>query len=223
MAGLPTWLGSKRAVRAADGRMWFVTTNGITIVDPRTIKDDSTVPPVHIEGLVADARRLGAGPHLRLAPKTSTIEIDYSAVTFSSPRKVRYRYRLDGFDREWREAGTRREALYTNLPPGEYRFLVGAANNERGFGADTAAVDFVLLPTFYQTWWFYGVSALTLALALWVIWQLRVRHLQREFSLVLGERVRVSREIHDTLLQSLVGVALQLDALSASAEPLGFM
>jgi signal transduction histidine kinase/ligand-binding sensor domain-containing protein len=223
MAGLPTWLGSKGAIRAADGRMWFVTTNGITIVDPRMITDDSTVLPVHIEGLVADARRLGAGPHLRLAPKTSTIEIDYSAVTFSSPKKVRYRYRLDGFDREWREAGTRREALYTNLPPGEYRFHVGAANNERGFGADTAAIDFVLLPTFYQTWWFYGVSALTLALALWVIWQLRVRHLQRQFSLVLGERVRVSREIHDTLLQSLVGVALQLDALSASAEPLGFM
>jgi len=219
MAGLPTAPGSQAAVRAADGRIWFVTTNGITIVDPRMITDDSTIPPVHIEGLVADARRLGAGSHPRLAPKTSTIEIDYSAVTFSSPKKVRYRYRLDGFDREWREVGTRREALYTNLPPGKYRFRVGAANSERGFSSDAAAIDFELLPTFYQTWWFYGVSALTLALALWIIWQLRVRHLQREFSLVLGERVRVSREIHDTLLQSLVGVALQLDALSEAAGP----
>ena len=223
MAGLPAPLGSQGAVRAADGRIWFVTTNGITIVDPKRITDDWTVPPVHIEGLFADARRLGVGPHLRLAPKTSTIEIDYSAVTFSSPKKVRYRYRLDGFDREWRDAGTRREALYTNLPPGEYRFRVGAANNERGFSTDTAGIDFVLLPTFYQTWWFYGVSALTIAFALWVIWQLRVRHLHREFSLVLGERVRVSREIHDTLLQSLVGVALQLDALSETAEPQGSM
>jgi signal transduction histidine kinase/ligand-binding sensor domain-containing protein len=223
MAGLPTAPGSQAAVRAADGRIWFVTTNGITIADPRMITDDSTVPPVHIEGLVADARRLGVAAHMRLAPKTSTIEIDYSAVTFSSPTKVRYRYRLDGFDREWREVGMRREALYTNLPPGKYQFRVGAANNERGFNTDAAAIDFVLLPTFYQTWWFYGVSALTLVLALWLIWQMRVRHLQREFSLVLGERVRVSREIHDTLLQSLVGVALQLDALSEAAEPLGFM
>lgn len=222
LAGLPI-SSSESAVRDADGRMWFVTTNGITIVDPRIVKDDSTVPPVHIEGLVADARRLGTTPQLRLAPKTSTIEIDYSAVTFSSPKKVRYRYRLDGFDREWREVGTRREALYTNLPPGQYHFRVGAANSEKGFGADGAAINFVLMPTFYQTWWFYGVSALTLSVALWGIWQLRVRHLEREFSLVLGERVRVSREIHDTLLQSLVGVALQLDALSEAAEPRGFM
>jgi len=222
LAGLPI-SSSESAVRDADGRLWFVTTNGITIVDPRIIRDDSRVPPVHIEGLVADARRLGTASGLQLAPKTSTIEIDYSAVTFSSPKKVRYRYRLDGFDREWREVGTRREALYTNLPPGNYHFTVGAANSEKGFGADEAAIDFILLPTFYQTWWFYGVSALTLALAVWGLWQLRVRHLQREFSLVLGERVRVSREIHDTLLQSLVGVALQLDALSEGAEPKGFM
>jgi ligand-binding sensor domain-containing protein len=223
MAGLPVSYGMQSAIGAPDGRIWFTTINGITIVDPKVIRDDSTMPPVHLEGLVVDARRLEGGPSLQLPPKTSTIELDYSAVTFSSPKKVRYRYRLDGFDREWQDAGTRREALYTNLPPGQYKFRVSAANNERGFSSDGATMEFTLLPTFYQTWWFYGVSVLTLALALWLVWQLRVRHLHREFSLVLGERVRVSREIHDTLLQSLVGVALQLDALSEASDPAGFM
>jgi signal transduction histidine kinase len=157
-----------------------------------------------------------------LPPNTATIEVDYSAVTFSSPTKVRYRYRLEGFDRDWQDAGTRREALYTNLPPGQYRFHVSAAHNERGFSSDGATIAFTLLPAFYQTSWFYWMCALTVALALWAIWRLRVRHLQHEFQLVLGERVRVSREIHDTLLQSLAGVALQLDALSESA-PVGAM
>lgn len=223
MAGSPVGLGVPGAVRAADGRLWFVTTNGVTIVDPRSIRDGATIPPVHIEGVVADARRLRPMRHLSLPPLTSTIEIGYSAVTFSSPKKVRYRYRLDGFDRDWRDVGTRREALYTNLPPGQYRFRVAAANNENGFGVDGASIDFTILPTFYQTAWFYEACALTLILVLWLVWKLRVRYLHREFSLVLGERVRVSREIHDTLLQSLVGVALQLDALSESADPLDSM
>jgi signal transduction histidine kinase len=170
--------------------------------------------------MIADARRLKPIRNLSLPPLTSTIEIDYSAVTFSSPRKVRYRYRLDGFDREWREVGSRRDALYTNLPPGRYRFRVAAANNEKGFGVEAATIDFAILPTFYQTAWFYAACGLTLILAIWLVWGLRVRHLHREFSLVLGERVRVSREIHDTLLQSLVGVALQLDALSEAASPI---
>jgi signal transduction histidine kinase len=223
MAGSPVGSGVPAAVRAADGRLWFVTTNGVTIVDPRSIRDGATIPPVHIEGVVADARRLRPTRDLSLPPLTSTIEIGYSAVTFSSPKKVRYRYRLDGFDRDWRDVGTRREALYTNLPPGRYRFRVAAANNENGFGVDGASIDFTILPTFYQTAWFYGVCALTITLVLWLAWKLRVRYLHREFSLVLGERVRVSREIHDTLLQSLVGVALQLDALAESAGPLDSM
>lgn len=219
MAGSPVGLGVPAAVRSADGRLWFVTSNGVTIVDPRTIRDGAPIPPVHIEKIIADARRLRPIRNLRFPPLTSTIEIDYSAVTFSSPKKVRYRYRLDGFDHDWRDVGTRRDALYTNLPPGQYRFRVAAANNDNGFGTDGASIDFTILPTFYQTAWFYGACALSLILAVWMVWRLRVRHLHREFSLVLGERVRVGREIHDTLLQSLVGVALQLDALSEAAAP----
>jgi ligand-binding sensor domain-containing protein/signal transduction histidine kinase len=223
MAGLTVSLGVPNAIRARDGRLWFVTSNGVTIIDPKTVKDGATVPPVHIEGLAADAHRFSPSPGLRIPPLTSTIEIDYAAVTFSSPKKVRYRYRLEGFDDDWHDVGIRREALYTNLPPGHYRFRVSAANNELGFGDGETTTDFTLLPTFYQTVWFYAGCALTLVLALWGAWRFRVRHLHREFSLVLGERVRVSREIHDTLLQSLVGVALQLDALSEAADPLGCM
>lgn len=223
MAGLPVRFANPSAVRASDGRIWFVTNNGLTIVDPATVLEDVSIPPVRIEGVIADARKLDLKAPLRLKPKTSTIEIDYSAVTFSSPKKVQYRYRLEGFDDDWREVGTRREALYTNLPPGQYRFRVAAANNEKGFSVNGATVDFVLLPTFYQTWWFLDALVLSVLLGLWATWRLRIRHLHHEFSLVLGERARVGREIHDTLLQCLVGVALQLDALSAAAGPGGFM
>jgi signal transduction histidine kinase len=141
-------------------------------------------------------------------------------VAFSSPKKVRYRYRLEGFDRDWHEAGARREAIYTNLSPSGYRFQVQATNSEAGFGDQDATLDFTLLPTMYQTWWFYGVCSMILILATIAIWRLRLQQLHRQFALVLGERVRVSREIHDTLLQSLVGIALQLDALAEGDEPL---
>jgi hypothetical protein len=138
----------------ADGRVWFVSTTGITIVDPRMITDDFTVPPIHIEGIVADARRLGARPQLRLTPKTSTIEIDYSAVTFSSPKKVRYRSPSGRIrSRLARSRYAPRSALHESAA---WRVSLprGRRDSERGFGAEEAATDFVLLPTFYQTWWF---------------------------------------------------------------------
>src|SRR5204862_104783 len=144
MAGLPTAPGSQAAVRAADGRIWFVTTNGITIVDPRMITDDSTIPPVHIEGLVADARRLGAGSHPRLAPKTSTIEIDYSAVTFSSPKKVRYRYRLD-VEEDIRET---RQSIWNLRSPKLDRSDLAAALRQTGERATSGTpVQFSLTTT----------------------------------------------------------------------------
>ncbi len=151
-----------------------------------------------------------------LAP--SKLEIDYTAPELTSPLKTRFRYRLEGFDPDWVDAGTRRQALYTNLPPRDYTFRL-AVNQDDGRWSETEATwAFVLRPRFSQTWWFVGLVVLSIAGVTWAAWQIRVRQLRRQFSLVLGERVRLSRELHDTLLQSLVGVALEFDAVSKTLE-----
>ncbi|MGC4083438.1 MAG: histidine kinase [Vicinamibacterales bacterium] len=153
-----------------------------------------------------------------LPPGTSKVQIFYTAPELTSPLKTRFRYRLEGFDDDWVDAGTRREALYTNLPPRDYVFRV-AVNQDDGRWSETEATfAFTLHPRFYQTWWFYLLVAATLAALTWGAWQLRIRQLRRQFSLVLSERVRLSRELHDTLLQSLVGVALEFDAVSKSLD-----
>jgi len=177
---------------------------------------------VRIEELSVDARRVAAVPGLRLPAGSSQLEIDYTALTFTSPMKVRFRYRLEGFDAGWIDAGTRRQAFYTNLPPRSYRFHVMASNKDGVWNRAGAVLDFSINPRVYQTGWFYVFCATTAGLTVWAAWRLNLRQVRREFSVVLAERARMSREIHDTLLQSLVGVALQFDLVAdslASAPP----
>ncbi|MGC4081149.1 MAG: triple tyrosine motif-containing protein [Vicinamibacterales bacterium] len=155
---------------------------------------------------------------LVLPPRSSPIEIDYATVMLSAAHKVRFRYRLENFEQEWTDAGTRRQALFTNLPPGDYRFRVMAIATDGSSSESTATLRFTVRPAFTQTPWFFAGLGLLLTLALWSAWRMRLRYVQRQFALVINERIRMSREIHDTLLQSLIGVALQLDVLGASAS-----
>jgi len=223
LAGAP--LLSVRSGLALDGKLWFIRGGALTIADPQGVRDwPRTLPgPVRIERATADDRRLEASPALAVPAGTKRVGIDYTAVALTQPNRVRFRYRLDGFDTEWVQAGTRRSAYYTNLPPREYRFVVEASTEEDGWTGSPASLTFNVRPAFYQTGWFYGLCALVVGAAVAGTWRLRVRLVRREYSAVLAERARLSREIHDTLLQSLVGVALQLDGLShgvcaASAE-----
>jgi signal transduction histidine kinase len=126
---------------------------------------------------------------------------------------VTFRYILDGYDREWVEAGTRREAFYTNLPPGRFRFRVIAANSDGIWSSQGASLDFTIEPRFYQRRWFFPLVGLLAGLIIWLGYQMRVRNLRRQFNLVLSERTRIARELHDTLLQGLSGVTMQLQAL----------
>jgi signal transduction histidine kinase/ligand-binding sensor domain-containing protein len=223
LAGLPfVYSNSRRAIRAKDGRLWFVTGRGLTVIDPSALLPDREQPPVRIEGVLADDRRVHPDPLVALPPQTSRLEINYTVLNLTSPLKTRFRYRLDGFDQDWVDAGGRRQAYYTNLPPRAYRFQVMASNSE-GAWEDAAAVwDFSIRPMFYQTAWFWTASVLALILAVWGAWRLRIRQVRHQFSLLLGERVRLSREIHDTLLQSLVGVALQFDDMANDADAAPF-
>jgi signal transduction histidine kinase len=214
VAGNLSWFGNRSGVRTHDGTLWFLTGRGITIVNPRKLEAGQASAPVRIERVIVDDRKLDAMAGAQLPKGTSRLEIDYTTLNLTSPFKTSFRYRLEGFDTNWIEAGARRQAFYTNLPPRGYRFRV-IANNDEGTSANNAASwEFSILPRFYQTAWFAVLCASLVVLTGGAMWRLRLWQVRKEYALLLGERVRLSREIHDTLLQSLVGVAMQLDVLA---------
>jgi signal transduction histidine kinase/ligand-binding sensor domain-containing protein len=215
LAGYPVTLGDRHAVRAEDGTLWFVTSRGVSVADPRRLRAERPAPLVAIDAVRADDVRVEG---LELRPGTSKVEIDFTAAELTSPLKTRFRYRLEGFDVDWVDAGTRRQALYTGLAPREYRFRVAVSQDDGSWSEVEATAAFLLRPQFWQTWWFSAAVALSIAGVTWAAWQIRVRQLRQQFALVLGERVRLSRELHDTLLQSLVGVALEFDAVSKALD-----
>ena len=145
---------SRRVIRARDNRLWFVTARGITLVDPGAWHESRTVPPIRIESVAADDNSSRQSRQIALPPRTARVEIDYTLLNLTSPLRARFRYRLEGFDPDWIDAGSRRQAFYTNLPPRAYRFRV-AASNSNGQWNDTGAVwAFSIRPTFYETTWF---------------------------------------------------------------------
>jgi signal transduction histidine kinase len=219
IAGTPlsSYSTGRPVARAGDGRLWFVTGGGLSVIDPQAMTLAASLGPARIEGVIADGTALAANPATVLPPRTSSLQIDYSLVNLTTPFRTNFRYRLEGFDTAWIDAGTRRQAFYTNLPPRKYRFSLAASNLE-GAPLSTATWDFSIAPTFYQTGWFYAASATAFVLALGGAWYLYLRRVRRDFALLLGERTRLSREIHDTLLQSLVGVALQFEAIASDVE-----
>jgi ligand-binding sensor domain-containing protein/signal transduction histidine kinase len=204
------------AWRSRDGHLWFATPKGLVEVDPEHFPVNATPPPVALERFLVDDVEVlrTADSSLRIAAGHVHFQFDYAGLSFTAPQKVRYRYMLEGFDRGWTEAGTRRTAYYTNIPAGRYTFRVQAANNDGLWNEQGAALAFELRPHFYQTWWFY---ALLLAGALGAVFaglRLRLRRAEGEFRAVLGERSRIAREIHDTLAQGYVGISVQLEVLS---------
>jgi signal transduction histidine kinase len=140
-------------------------------------------------------------------------------LSFVSPEKVTFRYRLVGYDKAWLDAGTRREAFYTNLPPGNFEFRVEARNADGVWSTQPGLLRFIVEPKLYQRWWFFPLLLLVLALAIAAGWRVRIRQLRTRFNHVLAERNRIARELHDTLLQGLAGVTMQLQALWTKLPP----
>lgn len=214
-AGTSRWFGNRAAVQSTDGRLWFVAGRGITVVDPDSLAEENPdEQAVRIESVLADGRSVPTAAVGVLAPGTARVQIDYTVVDLTSPQKRRFRYRLDGFDSDWVEAGPRHSAFYTNLPPRAYTFRVMASTADGSFPGTQGEWTFTLRPAFHQTWWFAAVAAGLVALIVAGAWRVHMRRLRREFSMLVGERARLSREVHDTLLQSLFGYALQFDALA---------
>jgi signal transduction histidine kinase/ligand-binding sensor domain-containing protein len=208
------------AWRGIDGRLWFATPKGLVeVADPSHFPVNSIPPPVALERFAVDDVAINlTGLPVKVQAGHVHFEFDYAGMSFTAPLKVRYRYKLEGFDKDWTEAGTRRVAYYTAIPPGHYTFKVQAANNDGVWNEGGAALVFELKPAFYQSLWFYVLMTLLAAglvvAATRLVERRKMLRAEREFDAVLGERNRIAREIHDTLAQGYVGVSVQLEVLS---------
>jgi signal transduction histidine kinase/ligand-binding sensor domain-containing protein len=206
-----------KAIQGTDGRIWFAATRGVAWVDPKSIPKNAIPPPVSITSVTADGSRYPRLANLRLPAHTANVQIDYSALSLSVPERVRFRYKLEGIDRNWQEPGTRRQAFYTSLAPGRYRFRVIACNNDGVWNEAGATLEFSILPAYYQTGWFRALCGAAFLALLWLVYQLRLRQLQHQFNIGLEaevhERTRIARDLHDTLLQSLHGLMFQFQAV----------
>ena len=205
-------------VEAPDSRLWFATTKGLAWLDPAVFERNrnSVPPPVIISAVISDGRTYSGADGLSLPPPTDNVEIDYTALSLDLPERVLFRYKLDGVEEDWQNAGTRRQAFYTNLRPGNYRFQVIACNNDGVWSEAAAVLNFRIRPAFYQTLWFQALWVLAGAGLLWFLHRLRLRQAARRLHIRMEERVnertRIARDLHDTLLQSFQGVLLKFHA-----------
>jgi signal transduction histidine kinase/ligand-binding sensor domain-containing protein len=197
----------------SDGRIWFAGTLNVAVLDPRNLRRNHTPPPVAIRTLTANGREYSTANALSLAAGTRDLQVDYTALSLSRPDRIHFHYRLDGFDQAWVEAGSRRQAFYTNLDPGRYTFRVAAANESGSWNEAEAALEIVIPPTFVQTKAFVVLCIAAALLMLWLAYSLRVRRLTAGLRHRLEERVaereRIARELHDTLLQGVQGLILK--------------
>ena len=205
-------------VRGGDGRLWIATETGTLWMDPARIVRNVFPPSLAIKSINGDGRVYRDPTMLKLAAATANIEIDFAVLSFADPGRVSARYKLEGFDRDWIDPGTRRQAFYTNLPPGKYRFRVIAANNDGVWNRAGATLDFEIPPTFVQSVWFLLLcSGLALA-SLWILYRLRVVQIAHRIRSRLEERIkereRIARELHDTLLQGVQGLILRFQAVA---------
>jgi signal transduction histidine kinase len=213
---------SPQVAKTSDGRLWFLPWDGVSVIDPRHLPFNKLPPPVHVEQFTADRATYDTtsepNGRLRLPPLIRDLEIDYTALSLVAPEKILFRYKLDGHDRDWQDVGTRRQAFYNNLPPGNYRFHVMACNNSGVWNEAGTYFDFSIAPAYYQTPWFRLSCALAFLLLLGALFQLRVRQVARQvrgrMEERLDERERIARDLHDTLLQSVQGLILKFHAVS---------
>jgi ligand-binding sensor domain-containing protein/signal transduction histidine kinase len=231
--------------KARDGRLWFPTTKGLVVVEPN-LKLNEIPPPVFIEAIIADKKKIdvekwrlpaaqksngknavlaGDSAAITLPPGGGELEFQYGVLSFSSAEKDRFKYKLEGIDSDWTDAGTRRLAHYNNIYPGRYRFRVKASNNDGVWNETGAAIALVLLPHFWQTKWFLGLTALaTIAIIGGMVRYISWKKLRRKLALLEmqhsleKERARIARDLHDDLGCSLTQITLLSDESESEGE-----
>ena len=189
--------GQPAAWRTSDGRLWFATVQGVSVVSPNRIIFNPLPPPVAIEQVIADGRQYPAVSGMELPPGIERLEFRFTGLSFPAPGRVRFRHKLEGFDRDWVSSETRRRAEYTRLRPGDYRFRVAAANNDGVWNETGAALDFRLQAHFYETAWFYVLCGVALAGCAYLAYSFYTRRLVRqnqELEARITERTRSLEE-----------------------------
>ena len=171
--------------RTPDGRLWFPTTKGLVVVNPNAVKINQLPPPVVIENLLVDGERVtNLTASLRVSPGRNRFDFYYTALSLVAPEKVCFKYRIEGLEKNWVDAGNKRVANYSFLPPGEYKFHVIACNNDGVWNETGVSLPFVLLPHFWQTWWFYVATVLAavvpVARSVWYVSRRRMRRFIRD-------------------------------------------
>jgi signal transduction histidine kinase/ligand-binding sensor domain-containing protein len=235
---------SPRVAKSTDGKLWFPTFDGVSIIDPSHLALNQLPPPVEIEQVTADGKTFwqdlsgdASSSHPRPPPLVHDVTIDYTALSLVAPDKVLFRYKLEGVDRDWQDVGNRRQAFYTNLAPGKYRFRVIACNNSGVWNEQGASLDFTIAPAYYQTNWFRTLCALTFLAMLWTVYQLRVRAFERRQEILEkhqteiralneqmieaqeAERMRIAGDLHDGVLQQITSLVLRLGKVRRQVPP----
>jgi len=167
------------AWKSPDGRLWFPSIKGLVVVDPAHLSSNSLPPPVHVEQVLVDGRAVDRGEPVDVPPSDGELELHYTATSLLIPERVTFRYWLEGYDRDWVEAGTRRVAYYTHVPGGRYRFHVIAANNDGLWNQDGAVLPIKLGLHVYEAWWFFVLLGLALVVAVVGVFRFRVRRIQQ--------------------------------------------
>jgi signal transduction histidine kinase/ligand-binding sensor domain-containing protein len=212
-----TMLSSALGFRGNDGRLWFATARGASVIDPSRIATDEPAPKVIVERFRVDGAH---EPTHEYKAGRGELTAEFTTLTLRAPRRMRFRYRLDGFDEDWRDAGTQRRVHYGSLPAGRYGLKIEASNRDGVFGkAPPVEMAFLIRPPFHQTFVFYGLCAAALAGLVLAAHRLRVAQVHARFLAILGERTRIARELHDTLAQSLTGMGMQIEAALGTMPP----
>lgn len=215
LEGIP---GSIIQIISSGQRLWVLTSEalGYLNLNPH-VSRNAVPPPVRIETFTSDGKTETASRGMVLPKLTHNLQIDYTAFSLTVPERVQFRYKLEGVDKDWQPVTTRRQATYTDPPPGKHRFLVKASNNDGVWNEAGATLDFSIAPAYYQTHWFQAACIVAFLASLWGLYRLRLNQVAREFHAQLegrvDERLRVARELHDTLLQSFHGVLPRLQAV----------
>ena len=210
-------------VQASDGKLWLSTTSGAMLITPGAIRRDPLPPPVEILSVSSNGKRYAAGGPLRLPQGANNLHIVFTALGLSVPERAAFRYRLEGVDQDWQNAEGRREAFYNNLPPGDYRFHVIAANRDGVWNTRGAALDIALPPTFVQSAWFKLLCGLLLIALVALAWRWRLAQVARLIEARqlerLSERERIARALHDTFLQQAQGTILMMQLAMEQIPP----
>jgi len=211
---------NRSVVSDPSGRIWFSLNRGISVVDPGRITQTAAPTIVHIQTVSADGTSVRLQQPIHIPGGQRRITFAYAGLSLSVPERVRFRYRLDGFDSHWSEPVDTRDAVFTNLPPRGYRFRVIASSPDGAWNSNEDAIALEVDPLFRQTWWFRGCAALAGVSAILAFYRLRMRQLtgrlQVRFDERLAERTRIAQELHDTLLQGFLSASMQVYVASES-------